>query len=317
MRVLLWHVHGSWTTAFVQGEHTYLLPVVPDRGPDGRGRAQTWDWPRRPPSRSRPASCATRDVDVVVLQRPHELDAPRRGLARRRARAATSPRSTSSTTRRRAGSPTCATRRPTATTCTLVHVTHFNDAVLGLRDARRRGSSSTASSTPASATRGELAARRGRHQRGPAGAARVTGTDLLDALRATACRSTCSAWTRAVAARRDRRRAPGPPPRRDGPAPRLPAPDPLDLARAVADRGDAPRDAGRRAGDDRGARGRARRGRRRLDARRRAARRRCARLLARPRARPASTGAAARRRGARALRARALPGRLGPRCSRR
>jgi hypothetical protein len=45
MRILLWHVHGSWTTAFVQGRHRYLVPVVPDRGPDGRGRAQTWRWP--------------------------------------------------------------------------------------------------------------------------------------------------------------------------------------------------------------------------------------------------------------------------------
>jgi hypothetical protein len=39
MRVLLWHVHGSWTTAFVQGPHTYLLPLMPGRGPGGRGRA--------------------------------------------------------------------------------------------------------------------------------------------------------------------------------------------------------------------------------------------------------------------------------------
>ena len=31
MRVLLWHVHGSWTTAFVSGRHEYLLPVTPDR----------------------------------------------------------------------------------------------------------------------------------------------------------------------------------------------------------------------------------------------------------------------------------------------
>ena len=36
MRILIWHVHGSWTTSFVHGPHTYLLPVVPDRGPDGR-----------------------------------------------------------------------------------------------------------------------------------------------------------------------------------------------------------------------------------------------------------------------------------------
>ena len=39
MRILLWHVHGSWTTAFVQGEHEYLVPVTPDRGPDGVGIA--------------------------------------------------------------------------------------------------------------------------------------------------------------------------------------------------------------------------------------------------------------------------------------
>ena len=38
VRVLLWHVHGSWTTAFVQGGHDYLVPVLPDRGPDGVGR---------------------------------------------------------------------------------------------------------------------------------------------------------------------------------------------------------------------------------------------------------------------------------------
>ena len=45
MRILIWHVHGSWLTAFVQGEHTYVVPVVEGRGPDGRGRARTWDWP--------------------------------------------------------------------------------------------------------------------------------------------------------------------------------------------------------------------------------------------------------------------------------
>ncbi|HSI93835.1 MAG TPA: glycosyltransferase family 4 protein [Jiangellaceae bacterium] len=71
MRVLLWHVHGSWTTALVQGSHQYLLPVLPDRGPDGRGRAQTWDWPPNaveiPVDELRDA-----DIDVVILQRPIE-----------------------------------------------------------------------------------------------------------------------------------------------------------------------------------------------------------------------------------------------------
>jgi hypothetical protein len=41
VRVLLWHVHGAWTTAFVHGPHQYLVPVTPDRGPDGLGHART------------------------------------------------------------------------------------------------------------------------------------------------------------------------------------------------------------------------------------------------------------------------------------
>jgi glycosyltransferase involved in cell wall biosynthesis len=72
VRILLWHVHGSWTTSFVQGRHEYLLPVVPDRGPDGRGRAQTWDWPASAIEVTRDEARAA-DVDVVVLQRPAEL----------------------------------------------------------------------------------------------------------------------------------------------------------------------------------------------------------------------------------------------------
>lgn len=77
MRILLWHVHGSWTTALVQGRHQYLLPVEPARGPDGRGRARTWDWPPAAVEVTR-EEARDADVDVVVMQRPHELD----GLAR-------------------------------------------------------------------------------------------------------------------------------------------------------------------------------------------------------------------------------------------
>jgi glycosyltransferase involved in cell wall biosynthesis len=72
MRILLWHVHGSWTTAFVQGRHEYLIPTLPWRGPDGLGRAQTWEWPKSAVEIA-PDEAAHADVDVVVLQRPHEL----------------------------------------------------------------------------------------------------------------------------------------------------------------------------------------------------------------------------------------------------
>jgi hypothetical protein len=72
LRLLVWHVHGSWTTAFVQGPHTYLLPVVPDRGPDGRGRARTWDWPPGAVERT-PQQLRDEPIDAVVLQRIEEL----------------------------------------------------------------------------------------------------------------------------------------------------------------------------------------------------------------------------------------------------
>ncbi len=82
MKIMLWHVHGSWTTAFVQGTHQYILPVIPGRGPDGLGRARTWSWPSSVVERA-PAQLAEEDVDVVVLQRPAELDLAGRWLRRR------------------------------------------------------------------------------------------------------------------------------------------------------------------------------------------------------------------------------------------
>ena len=72
MNVLLWHVHGSWTTALVQGPHTYLVPVLPARGPDGRGRARTWQWPSSVVEVT-PEEAASAPVDVVLVQRPEEL----------------------------------------------------------------------------------------------------------------------------------------------------------------------------------------------------------------------------------------------------
>ncbi|MFB4314228.1 glycosyltransferase [Actinomadura sp. 21ATH] len=82
MRVLLWHVHGSWATSFVHGPQTTLVPVTPDRGPDGRGRPDTFHWPDRaievPYDRLR-----DEHVDAVVLQRPHEIALCERWLGRR------------------------------------------------------------------------------------------------------------------------------------------------------------------------------------------------------------------------------------------
>jgi glycosyltransferase involved in cell wall biosynthesis len=82
MRILLWHVHGSWTTSFVQGSHEYLLPVVPGRGPDGRGRARTWEWPDSAVELT-PAELADAEIDAVVLQRPEDIELTREWTGRR------------------------------------------------------------------------------------------------------------------------------------------------------------------------------------------------------------------------------------------
>jgi hypothetical protein len=71
VNILLWHVHGSWTTSFVQGKHRYLIPVNEARDTWGRGRAQTFDWP--PTVEELPLE-QIRDVDAVIVQRPEELD---------------------------------------------------------------------------------------------------------------------------------------------------------------------------------------------------------------------------------------------------
>ncbi|HEY6793427.1 MAG TPA: glycosyltransferase [Kineosporiaceae bacterium] len=69
-------------TSFVSGPHTYVVPVLPGAGPDGRGRAGTYAWPDTvvevPPER-----LARTDVDAVLLQRPHELDLVREWTGRR------------------------------------------------------------------------------------------------------------------------------------------------------------------------------------------------------------------------------------------
>lgn len=83
MNILLWHVHGSWTTAFVQGPHTYLVPVTPARDADGLGRARTFLWPDSV-RETTPEQLRDAPVDLVVLQRPHEMELAERWLGGRR-----------------------------------------------------------------------------------------------------------------------------------------------------------------------------------------------------------------------------------------
>lgn len=124
MNILLWHVHGSWTTAFVQGAHTYLVPVPPARGPDGLGRPRTSSWPASVREVT-PGELRDTEVDLVLLQRPHELELAERRLGGRR------PGRDVPAVYLEHNAPDGAvpdSRHPFADRAdlTLVHVTHFN-----------------------------------------------------------------------------------------------------------------------------------------------------------------------------------------------
>jgi len=125
VNVLVWHVHGSWTTAFVQGRHRYLLPTLPERGPWGGGRPAAWDWPAAAVETS-PAELADADVDVVVLQRPEELELAERWLGRTPGRDVAAVFLEHNAPR---GGPAASSRHPMADRddLLLVHVTHFNE----------------------------------------------------------------------------------------------------------------------------------------------------------------------------------------------
>jgi glycosyltransferase involved in cell wall biosynthesis len=177
VRLLLWHVHGSWTTAFVQGAHDYFVPVLPGRGPDGRGRAQTWRWPESVREVA-PEQMAKLELDAVVLQRPCELELAERWLGRRPGVDLPAVYVEHNAPQGRIAEM----RHPLADRpeLTLVHVTHFNDLFWdsgttptrviehGIVDPGYRYTGEL----PRSAVVINEARRR----------ARVTGTDLLDRL---------------------------------------------------------------------------------------------------------------------------------------
>lgn len=123
MRILLWHVHGGWTDAFVRGEHTYVLPTTPDGGPWGLGRAGR-DWPASVIEVA-PHDLADAGIDVVVLQRVEEIAECERLLGRSPGRDLPAVFLEHNTPRR----DIVGTVHPLAerTDIPVVHVTHFNE----------------------------------------------------------------------------------------------------------------------------------------------------------------------------------------------
>ena len=171
MNVLLWHVHGSWTTSFVHGKHRYLVPVTPDRGPYGLGRARTYRWP---PSAVEvpPEALASQDIDVVIYQRPEELALAERWLGGRRVPGVYVEHNTPK-------GDVPFTRHPMADRDDLlvVHVTHFNELFWDT-GATRTAVVEHGIVAPRASYTGELP-RIGLATNEPIRRGRVTGTDLM------------------------------------------------------------------------------------------------------------------------------------------
>ncbi|WP_280276512.1 glycosyltransferase [Nocardia wallacei] len=122
LNVLVWHVHGPWTTSFVQGPHRYLLPTDPALGEWALGRGGR-AWPDRVVEVA-PADLAAAEVDVVVLQRPGEFDLAREWLGRAPGTEIPAVYVEHNTPAEHAA----LSRHPLAdrTDIPLVHITHFN-----------------------------------------------------------------------------------------------------------------------------------------------------------------------------------------------
>ena len=180
MRILVWHVHGSWTDAFVRGHHTYILPLDAARSPDGRGRGLTWDWPAAAVEVP-VADLGTHEFDLVVLQRPRDVELCRAWTGRCPGRDVPAVWVEHNTPR----GDVPLTRHPVADLpgVVLVHVTHFNDLFWDAGGAPRVVIEHGIAD-PGERWTGELA-RAGVVVNEPVRRGRVTGTDLLAGFAAT------------------------------------------------------------------------------------------------------------------------------------
>ncbi|MGC5245972.1 glycosyltransferase [Gordonia sp. DT219] len=110
-------------SAFVRGGHRYLIPTTGDADdPDGRGRAGR-DWPAGAIEIS-PGELRSADLDLVVLQRPEEIELTERWTGRRPGRDLPAVYVEHNTPREHAAT----SRHPLADqdAIPIVHVTDFN-----------------------------------------------------------------------------------------------------------------------------------------------------------------------------------------------
>lgn len=78
LRVLTWHVHGSYLDSLIHSGHEFFLPVR-DEGGERRGGIGGWEWPRDRVHEVPEADVRDLDVDLVLFQhvRNWREDGPR------------------------------------------------------------------------------------------------------------------------------------------------------------------------------------------------------------------------------------------------
>src|SRR5689334_2451846 len=69
LKILIWHIHGSYLNTLTRLDHDWCLPVRPEGGEGYGGRGWTFDWADS--VREVPAGEArTLDLDLVIYQTP-------------------------------------------------------------------------------------------------------------------------------------------------------------------------------------------------------------------------------------------------------
>jgi glycosyltransferase involved in cell wall biosynthesis len=78
LRILTWHVHGSYLDSLIRTGHEFFLPVAEGDG-ERRGGIGGWDWPTDRVHEVPEADVAGLDVDLVLFQhvRNWQIDGPR------------------------------------------------------------------------------------------------------------------------------------------------------------------------------------------------------------------------------------------------
>ena len=72
LKILIWHIHGSYLNALARVDHDWYLPVKPDRGEGYGGRPPAFDIPEH--MREVPAErVRDLDLDLVIFQTPRNF----------------------------------------------------------------------------------------------------------------------------------------------------------------------------------------------------------------------------------------------------